>query len=58
MVGDLNANLANPEGTPQVEAIADELDAAGLVYMGLHLLSQRKPWLQDRCTWIMRRDGI
>ena len=53
----LNANLVDPEGTPQGEAIADELDSVGLIYMRLHFLPRRKPWLQDRCTWNMRRDG-
>ena len=55
---DLNANLAGLEGTPRDEVIADKLAAADIVDMGLHFLPRRKPWLQDRCTWIMRRDGI
>ena len=53
----LNANLADPEGTAWVEAIADKLTAAGIKDTGLHFLPRCKPWLQDRCTWSMRRDG-
>ena len=56
VTGDLNANIVEPEGTPRGEAIADGLAATGLVYMGLRFLSRRKPWLQDRCMWNMRRD--
>ena len=54
--GDLNANLAEPEGTPQDEAIADELAAVGIVDMQLHFLPRHNPWLQDMCTGLMRRD--
>ena len=57
MAGDLNANLADPEGAPRGEAISDKLVAAGLLDTGLHFLPQRKPWLQDRCTWTMQRYG-
>ena len=53
---DLNANLAGLEGTPRDEVIADKLAAADIVDMGLHFLPRRKPWLQDRCTWIMRKN--
>ena len=55
--GDLNANLTEPEGTPQGEAIAEELAATGIMDTGLHFLPQSKPWLQDRRTWSMRRYG-
>ena len=57
VAGDLNVNLAELEGTPRGEAITDELGEAGLVDMVLHFLPQHKPWLQDRCTSITRRDG-
>ena len=55
MAGELNANLAEPEGTPQGEVILDELTAVGIMDMGLHFLPRRKPWFQDRCMWIVRR---
>ena len=54
---ELNTNTQEPEGTPQSEAIADELAAAGIKDMGLHFLPRNKPWLQDRYKWIMRRYG-
>ena len=38
MSGDLNANLEEPEVTPQVEAIANELMVVGLMDMGLYFL--------------------
>ena len=53
----LNTNLADPEGTPLGEVIADELAVAGMTDMGLYFIPQRKSWLQDRCTYSMRRDG-
>ena len=54
---DLNANLLDPEGTPQGGAIAGELVGEGLLDIGLHFLPRRKPWLQDMCKWSMWRDG-
>ena len=48
--GNLNTNLVELEGTPQGEAISDELAATGIMDMGLYFLPWRKPWLQDRCT--------
>ena len=57
MAGDLNANLADPGGTPRGEAITDKRAAAGIEDMGLHFLPRRKPWLKDMCTCRMRRDG-
>ena len=55
--GNLNANLAKPEVTPQGEAIVYKIATEGLLYMGLHFLPQRKPWLQDRCTYSIRNYG-
>ena len=55
--GDLNANLAEPEGTPQGETIVDDLVVVGLMDMGIHFLPWRKPWLQDGCKYSMQRDG-
>ena len=46
VTGDINANLAYPEGTPRYEAITENLVAAGLEDMGMHFLPRRKPWLQ------------
>ena len=57
VVVDLNANLAEPEGTPLVEAIKDELASSGLMDMGLHFLPQNKLRLKDRCTCRMQQDG-
>ena len=45
VAGDFNINLVEPEGTPQGEAVADELAAAGLIDIVLHFLTWRKPWL-------------
>ena len=42
----LNANLENPEGTPQAESIVDELTETGIMGMGLRFPSRRKPWLK------------
>ena len=50
VAGNLNANLVETEGTPWAEAVTDELEAAGLMDMGLHFLPLCKPWLKDRCT--------
>ena len=57
MAGYLNAKLEDPEGTPQREAIADDLEAVGLMNIGVHFLPCCNPWLQDRCKWSMQRDG-
>ena len=57
VVVDLNANLAEPEGTPQGETIVDDLVVVGLMDMGIHFLPWRKPWLQDGCKYSMQRDG-
>ena len=58
MAGNLNANLADLEGTPKGEAIADELAAAGLLDIEIIFLPRRKTWLQDKCTWRIHRYGI
>ena len=57
MASDLYANLADLEGTPQAEAILDELATGGLEDMGLHFLPWCNMWLQDRCMCSMSRDG-
>ena len=57
MAGNLNSNLVEPEGTQQVEAMTEDLTAAGLEDMGMHFLPRCRLWLQDRFTWGMRRDG-
>ena len=43
VAGNINNNLEDPEGTPQAEAIADKLTAAGLMDMCLHFLPRCKP---------------
>ena len=57
MAGNLNAKLAETEGTPRGEAISDDLVAAGPMDMGVKFLPQNNPWFEDRCTWRMQRDG-
>ena len=58
MAGNLNANLADPEGIPRGEAIAYKLAAAGLLDMGLQFLLRGNTWLQDRCKWSIQRYGL
>ena len=55
--GDFNADLAQPEGARTEEEIAATLAAAGLNYMPVHFLSQRRPWCWDGRTWSMVRLG-
>ena len=57
VAGNLNAKLADPEGTPRAEAIVYKLVEVGLVDMGLHFLPLPKSWLKDRFTWSMQQDG-
>ena len=54
--GNLNSNLEEPEGSPRLEAIADELIVDGLMDMGLHFLPQCKLWSKGICTWRMQQD--
>ena len=58
MESDLNANLADAEGTSRAEAISEKLMMVVLMDMGLHLLPWYKPWLNDRCTSMMQQDGL
>ena len=58
VTGNLNTNQIDPEGTPQGEAIVDELVSTGIEDMGLKFLQRCKTLLQDRCAWSMRRDGL
>ena len=57
MEGDINANFTEPEGTPQGEVIRDNLVSEVLEDMVMYFLARLKLWLQDMCTWSMRRDG-
>ena len=57
MAGNINANLAELEGTPLAEAIADEITVAGLMDISLHFFPHQKTWLKDRSTWRIQRDG-
>ena len=45
MASNLNDNIAEPEGTLRVEAIAGELVTVGILDMDLHFLPLRKSWL-------------
>ena len=45
LAGEFNINLADLEVTPWLEAISDELAAAGLMDMRLHFLPQSDLWL-------------
>ena len=51
---DLNGNLVEPEGTSRAEAITHKIAAAGMMDMGFNFLPWCKPWLNDRCTWIIQ----
>ena len=53
VAGDLNVNLAEPEGDRRVEEIAAALIMAGLKDMMAHFLPQRYSWCQDGRTWTM-----
>ena len=58
MVVKLNANLAEQEGKPQGESIADKLVYVGMLDMGVHFFPRSKPGFQYRCMWCMMRDGL
>ena len=57
VAGDLNANLADPEGDRRGEHIAAALATEGLDDMLAHFLPRRRPWCWDRRTWSMIREG-
>ena len=55
--GDLNVDIAAPEGDRRAEDIATELATAGLEDMARHFLPREKRWCRDRRTWDMLRKG-
>ena len=55
VVGDLNTDLAAPEGREQDKGIVEALEGEGLEDMSFHFLPRYKLWLKDSCTWAMRR---
>ena len=57
VVGDMNANLAEPEGDRREEDIAATMATEGLEDMLAHFLPRRRPWCQYGRTWIMLQKG-
>ena len=57
VTGDLNVNLADPEGDQEKEEIAAALKTARLEDMLDHFLPQRRPWCRYRRMWSMLRVG-
>ena len=57
VVGDLNANITDPEGNGRDKEITAALLGAGLENMSRHFLSCRTSWAWYDRTWIMLRRG-
>ena len=57
VAGDLNSNLATPEGDRRVEDIATTIATEGLEDMAQHFLPRERRWYRDRRTWGMLRNG-
>ena len=57
VAGDMNTNLADPEGDRRGEDIAEALVTEGLEDMSAHFLPRRRPWCQDGRTWSMQLEG-
>ena len=57
VAGDMNANLADPEGDSRGDDIADALATEIMEDISEHFLLRRRPWCQDRRTWSMIREG-
>ena len=57
VTGDLNINLASPEGDRREEHIATTIATEGLEDMAQHFLPQERRWCRDRRTWGMLRKG-
>ena len=55
--GDLNANLAEPEGDRGENDVAAKLATEGLEDMAAHFLPRRRPWCRDGRTWSMLQKG-
>ena len=57
VAGDIDANLAAPEGDRRGEDIAAALEMEGLEDMLAHFLPKRRPWCRDGRTWSMLKRG-
>ena len=57
VAGDLNANLAKPEGYRRAEDIVATIATEGLEDTTKHFLPQESRWCRDRRTWGMLRTG-
>ena len=53
VVGDVNKDIADPEGNTRNEAIMPSLVDAGIGYISSNSLLYRTPWAQDGQTWSM-----
>ncbi len=56
LVGDMNFNFCAPH-TDREEAIAEQVEAMGLVDMYRHFYQRSGKWLWGMWTWQMRREG-
>jgi hypothetical protein len=56
LVGNLNFNFCAP-CTDHEEAIAEQVEAMGLVVMSRHFYQRSGKWLRGTWTWRMRREG-
>ena len=57
VAGDLNVDLATPEGDRRAEDIATTLETEGLEDMARHFLPRDIRWCWDQRTWGMLRKG-
>ena len=57
VAGDMNTNLADPEGDWREEDIAATMATNGLEDMSAHFLPRRRPWCRDGRTWSMLKKG-
>ena len=57
VAGNMNINLAEPEGDRGEENIAATLATEGLEDMAAHFLPRRRRWCRDGRTWSMIREG-
>ena len=57
VAGDLNTNLASPEGDWIGEDIAATIATEGLEDMAQHFIPRVRRWCRDRRTWEMLRRG-
>ena len=57
VAGDLNINIAAPEGDLREEDIATTIATEGLEDMAPHFLPRQRRWCRDRRTWGMLRKG-